>query len=365
MKKSRLYHLLIISFCLSFLFAFMSLINRPTAVSSSPVDAVHSSKPVINSLTTTLYLPIIMRPYELLPSPEAQLQITPNRYLNASTYEPGAFVLTNLTTHDQKITQVRLDLSNAVFPDMVFDPAGSAGDIVAKDLSIDQGGAETGFIARTYHAPHDGGYDVLEMSFNSFDPGDQLHFSIDVDPTSIRGSAAPGPNGSGSVCGAELVGSAVTITFDNGAILTGYVYRELASFGGGEALIRDYLPASPTITIADVPAPPTAVTDPQQLLQINGRANTLTRILIIEGGLFTDGVPGGGFDLDPFEANSAVNLQEYLVTTHVDGTAQIPITLTRSDPDGGLNMIYVVQENPYGHRGQGSEIVLELIGIQN
>ena len=362
MEKSRLYQPTIFAFCLIILSAFVDMFRTPTTVVvNDPLAArAHSPSLFTESVTPTVYLPLIMRPEELRPSPEALLQITPNRHLNASTFEPGSFVLTNLPTHNQKITQVRIDLSTAVFPDMVFDPAGVAGDIVAKDLSIDGGGTSTGFIGRTFAVPHDGGYDALTLSFNAFDPGDQLHFSIDVDPTSIRGSAAPGPHESGSVCGVELVGATVMVTFDNGSVLTGHVYRQASSIGGGEALIRDYLSAPPQVTVSGVSSPPVVVTSPQQTLLVNGRSRTTIRALVVEGGLFTDGVPGGGFDLDPFEANSGVNLQEYLITTDFNGEAEIPITLTRSDPDGGLNMIYVVQENAFGHKGQGVTTVLEL-----
>ncbi|MEM7115809.1 MAG: hypothetical protein AAF614_25435 [Chloroflexota bacterium] len=308
------------------------------------------------------YLPILSTDEPFQPSPEAFVQITPNTIISASTFNPGAFVITNLRTHGEQITNVRIDLSTAVLPDLVFDPAGTAGDVLAKDLQVEAGRSSTGFRGHTYDGAHAGGFDVLTLSFADFDPGEQLVFSIDVDPTSIRGAQVPGPNEAGSVSGLELAGSTITVTFGNGAVLTGYIYRQLKTNGGGEALIRSHLPTAPTILIAGQASLPVAVSEAEQVLVINGRSSQKTRILIIEGGLYTAGVPGGGFDLDPFEANSAVHIQEIEITTPTQNDLQIPITLTRSDENSGLNYIFVVQENGFGHKGQGSEpIVLQLV----
>ena len=89
----------------------------------------------------------------------------------------------------------------------VFDPFGQAGDAVAKSYTLDGGLKQASYV---FEQPHDGGFDVLVVRYNGFDPGDFSAFSLDIDPTSIKGGSAPGPAESGSVGGLELVGATVT-----------------------------------------------------------------------------------------------------------------------------------------------------------
>ena len=323
-----------------------------------PFFALAPSQKVIGG-PPDIYLPLLFKPEQLLPSPEVFVQITPSGAINASTFTPGSFVITNLPTHEERISQIMIDLRTAVLPDMVFDPNGVAGDVVAKDFDLESGCDSTGFINRTYAHAHDGGFDVLILNFDDFDPGEKLIFSIDVDPTSIRGVNAPGPHESGSVSGLELVGTTVTISYENGPILTGTVTRQSQSQGGGEALIRAHLPTAPIASIIGQTVP-TTVSDPHQLLLVSGRTNKIVRVLIIEGGLFTDGVPGDGFDIDAFEANTALHIQEIVTTSATTNDLQIPINLTHSHENGGLNYIYVTQENSFEQKGQGQLLILML-----
>ncbi len=48
--------------------------------------------------------------------------------INSSTYASGSFVIINNSTNGEKIEKVTLDLSSSIFPDLVFDPDGIAGD---------------------------------------------------------------------------------------------------------------------------------------------------------------------------------------------------------------------------------------------
>ena len=85
-----------------------------------------------------------------------------------------------------------LDLTGAILPDVAFDPNGAAGDTAGKPFTVD-GTTPVGLVGHALSGPHDGGYDALEINFNGFDPGETFNFSIDVDPTSIRGVAPSGP----------------------------------------------------------------------------------------------------------------------------------------------------------------------------
>ncbi|MCL4262656.1 MAG: hypothetical protein KJ069_05555 [Anaerolineae bacterium] len=307
-----------------------------------------------------IYLPVIERPEELIPSQEFTLQITPTGGLFSSTFEPHSFVLTNPAGNTQSVVHVTIDLTTVAFMDMVYDPNGGAGDLIAKNLEVDSGGGLVGFLAHGFDSPHDGGYDRLHLAFAHFDPGETFTFSVDVDPTSIRGVEAPGPYESGSVSGLELVGALVTVTFADDTVLSGQTFRLPHSLGGSQAIVRSHLPPALPVQVEGVLGSTAVVTDTHQILQIQTASRGLVRALVIEGGLFTEGVPGGGFDLDPFEANTALTAREYERFSN-GGTIHLPVQLSRSHVNGGFNIIVVVQENIFGYKGAvSSPIVLEL-----
>jgi len=298
----------------------------------------------------------------LPPSPyEAHLLITPDRGLNASTFDKDSFALRNNSTNGQKIDQVRIDLSTAVFPDMIFDPYGQGGDTLAKDLHVDHGGS-AGFDAHRYDDPHGGGFDVLELNFNSFDPGDEFRFSVDVDPNSIRGVGAPGPNESGSVSGIELIGSTVTVTFEDSVSLSHQTFRIPDSYSGSEALLRKALPPPPQVALISAPEPPATVNNADQVTLITGPGIQPVTLLVLEGGLFLEGVPGGGYNVKPFDANNLVAIHEYEAVTGPDGSVEIQVVLNRSMPQAGLNHFTAAFDNYFGMKGLLSEpLVFELL----
>ena len=54
----------------------------------------------------------------------------------SSTFTAGTFQLTN-NSDSQDIVSITLDLRNAIFPDLVFDPNGEAGDSTARGFQFD------------------------------------------------------------------------------------------------------------------------------------------------------------------------------------------------------------------------------------
>jgi len=104
----------------------------------------------------------------------ATVTITPGGAINASTYNTGSFVVTNSSGGATRITGVRIDLTTALFPDLVFDPNGTAGDTVAKCFTDDGSSGNVGLVAPAdpcvtpFDGPHDGGYDTLQIDFSSF-----------------------------------------------------------------------------------------------------------------------------------------------------------------------------------------------------
>jgi hypothetical protein len=115
----------------------------------------------------------------------------------------------------------------------------------------------------------------------------------------------------------------------------------------------------PSVAVVGRPDTPAAVTDPSQTIRVSGRAGSSVRLLAVEGGLFTEAVPEGGFDLDPFEANSVIAVAEHTATIGAGGSVEIPVTLTSTAAEGGNNRFMAVIAAA-GGTGATSTVVLQL-----
>ena len=82
------------------------------------------------------------------------------------------------------------------------------------------------------------------------------------------------------------------------------------------------------------------------------------RLLLVEGALHLAGVPGGGFDLDAFEANKAIAVTEFTGTIGAGGTVDIAVTLTDTNAEGGLNHLMAVIEEADGRTSDLSNVVI-------
>jgi glucose/arabinose dehydrogenase len=293
--------------------------------------------------------------------------------IDASTYNANSFAVTNTSEGTTKITSVSFDLSTCVLPDIVFDPAGTAGDIVAKPFQLDADGGTSLTMSSfngSFHNGVDGadGYDELVLSFADFGPGETMSFSIDNDPLSIKGTTAPGPNEAGSISGLELIGATVTVSFDDGTVHTQRLSRLGTTVDAARADVRTTGPA-PTLQFLPGVTDP-EVTNPQQMVRITARPNAFVRVTRMEGCLFVNGSPNPmsgpypqGYQIDPDEVNSIVSVDSVTVFTGPRGQIDVPVTLTRFQGDGsytlgpndvtGLNYITaeVVEDNETNLRG--------------
>lgn len=279
--------------------------------------------------------------------------------LNSSTFDTGSFRITNSSPMGQQIASIRFDLADSLLPDLVFDPNGTAGDTVGKGFAVDSNPG-VGTIGHSFGRAHDSGYEVLNASFTDFGAGETLSFSTDVDPTSIRGVAAPGPGGSGSVSGLELAGAAVTVTYEDGTSETGRLYRTAGSLGQSEVRLDGVGRAAPALAVVGSPSLPATVANPAQTIRIDGPAGAAVRLLSVESALFTAGVPGGGFDLDPFEANSLVAVGEHSATVGTGGSVDVPVTLTSTGSEGGSNRFLAVVDSAGATGPTSNPVVLKL-----
>jgi hypothetical protein len=271
--------------------------------------------------------------------------------LTASTAAVGSFRIVNNSVGDVRIETVTINSSAAVLPDLVFDPNGTGGDTgVGPPFSADSGSIETGFASHSFGGSHDGGFDSLTIQFNDFNPGESFTFHIDVDPTSIKGAAPPGPSGTGHVSGLELTGSLVTIVFSDGTTTQTRTFRTPGNQKGSQTTARTNVPPTPGLELVGSTAP-AIVSNPNQTLRITGPAGSSARLIHIEASLHLAGVPGGGFDIDPFEANKATKLTEFVVTIGGAGFVDVPVVLTSSEPEGGYNYFVAVLQGANGLTG--------------
>ena len=271
---------------------------------------------------------------------------------DSSTFAPNSFKLTNST--EQNIVSVSLDISTAIFPDLVYDPNGTGGDSVAKDLEIDSDATAVGYVSRSFSPERDGGHDILSLQFNDFGPGETVEFSIDVDPTSTKGAEQDRSKHYGSISGLELVGATAKVELADGTILEGQLSRIPNSDTGSQVTLTTDPGIAPTIAAVGFDAAAT-VTDAEQTIRVTGTPGSKVSLLAVEAALY---IENDGFDIDEYEANTALVVDELTATIGTDGNVDIPVTLTRTDAaSGGLNHFIAKYENS---NKLSSTVVLEL-----
>ncbi|MEM8720692.1 MAG: carbohydrate-binding domain-containing protein [Cyanobacteria bacterium P01_G01_bin.39] len=292
--------------------------------------------------------------------------------ISSSTFAPNSFKVTN-NSSDQSITSITLDLSTAIFPDIAYDPDPSnpAGDDVTKGFEIDidpsSNPASSGVTSHSFLKPlADGGFQSLKIDFGDFKPNQTLEFSVDVDPTSIKGAKQTTSIDAGSISGLELIGATATVEFADGEIISGQFYSVPNGDGtpnitASQVLLTSETSTAPTIEVVGL-ADKATVGEATQTIRVTGTAGTEVSLLIVEGALY---VENGGFDIDPFEANTALAVDEKTATIGAQGFVDIPVVLQRTDEtSGGLNHIVAKYQNS---NSLSSTLVLELdpTGVTN
>jgi hypothetical protein len=263
----------------------------------------------------------------------------------------------------QSISRMRIEFADTLLPDLVFDPTGLAGDTAKNCLTANTGAAETGFVAPTdpcttpFSVPYELGYKAIDVYFTDFDPGETFGFAADADPTSIRGTTGQGGDSTGSVSGLELTGADVTIWFDDGTQTFGETFRRPNSSSGSENVIKANPPPAPTIAALGVQAPAT-VASSAQTMRVTGPVGAAVRLLRVQAELGLNG--GTGYDLDPYEANSAVAVAESSGTIGAGGFVDIPVTLTRTSDSSDLNYFaaVIVANDASGQTGLLSNVIV-------
>ena len=217
--------------------------------------------------------------------------------VQASNFGSNSFQITN--TGEKTIAQIDIDVTNALFPDTVFDPFGIAGDTLGKELVIDTDG-DTGVVAPS-NASYIGvggtaGFEGLQLVFDEavnggFENGETLGFSVDMDPNSIAGAdktildsgAAPVWD-IGGVSGAELIGSSFTVTFTDGTTATGQLQgtgNQASAQGLATQAVQD---ASVALTVNGLSAGGVGTYEESgPTVIINGTAGETARVVLAKG----------------------------------------------------------------------------------
>ena len=78
-------------------------------------------------------------------------------------------------------------------------------------------------------------------------------------------------------------------------------------------------------------------------LNVFGEVNSIVKVFVLEAALFGN----NGFDIDPFESNSVVQIREYLVVTDNTGNASVDIELTQTSSNGGYNHIIAASDQGF------------------
>jgi hypothetical protein len=291
--------------------------------------------------------------------PVARVNVYPNGSVNnSSTSTTGSFHVINQSTGGEGITSVTIHLPGSLLPDIVFDPTGGAGDTAGKAFTADSGGAATGLSGHSFTGPHDGGFDSLTINFTDFNPGETFTFSVDVDPTSIQGAVPPGPQQSGSISGLEASGATITVQFSDGSTRSGELFVAAGSKVNSHVILDEAAPVAPTLEMLGVANTPTIVTNSSQTIRISGPQGATARLLQTEGALFLGGVPGEGFDIDPFETNKVIFVTHASFTIGSAGFVDVPVLLNDSHERGGVNTFVAVIQDLDGRTSMLSNAVV-------
>ena len=229
---------------------------------------------------------------------EAILSITlNNNNVQKSNYGSNSFQITN--TGEKNIARIDINVTNALYPDAVFDPFGQAGDTASKPLTIDTDGG-TGVVAPS-NASYIGdggtaGFEAIQLLFdennnNGFEPGETIGFSVDMDPNSVAGTKKGQLDGGsnppwdvGGVSGAELIGSTFTVIFSDGTTATEQL-QGANNQAGSQTLASQDSPALPvSITVNGLNEGSVGTYDASgPSVIINGPAGQTARVVLTKG----------------------------------------------------------------------------------
>ncbi|HEX3599224.1 MAG TPA: hypothetical protein VHU84_03725, partial [Lacipirellulaceae bacterium] len=331
-------------------------------LSSTMAVGLISTNPASSGLPVT-WGSLGVVPEQVSGSGAARLEIfTMGSIDNSSTAHLDSFRIYNNSTGGRRIDSISFDLTTSFLPDLVFDPAGTGGDVAGIDFTPDTGAATTGLSGHSFNSANSGGFNGLSVTFDNFDPGEVFTFHVDVDPLSVKGAAQPGPAGAASISGLELAGATLTIHFSDGTTLSGqpFALPQGASFykvHSQENFTAVPLDAAPQISMVGQSSTPATLQTAAQTIRITGPVGASVRLLQSEVSLELAGVPNGGFGVQPYDGNKVVSVFEFTGVIGAGGFVDIPVTLRKTLTEGGLNYFTAVIDESDGRTTNISNII--------
>jgi glucose/arabinose dehydrogenase len=257
------------------------------------------------------------------------------------------------------ITSVTLDVSSAALP-----------DVQAVGLKDGYTGSASGQTM------------TIDFSGDPVAPGESALGNVDFNHDTSGGVSTSTPcpcHQAYEISGLEMVGTTVTVEYDDGVTQTTEPFSD-GSPGGGVAVADGAVPSAPELHFQDVAsfdgsvlgAPHRAATVSQahQEVLVHGPAGATVRVLRLEGQMNVTGTPGdtiGNVDQyieEPYEANRFyIEKSEQVVTLDAQGEATTTVTLT-NDTDtsnqnyAGVNYVTAVVEDGDGDTGMTSDVAV-------
>lgn len=307
-----------------------------------------------------------------VPSELAQslLTITPGGAISSSTFGNQSFTITN--NGDVAINSFTLEIANSLIQGVAFDPDGTAGDTLAKGFTPEANDPVTA-TAGLSDPIGNGGFKTLTVTFDSpLLGGQSFDFGLDQDPISIEGLPASGPNASGSVSGAEQIGSLVTVNYANGVSQSAEVFTD-TSAGGGMAVINNSIAAEVGIAIVGansvmvdnniVANIPNLNTDQMVTLTLTGTPGADVRLFIGESG--GAGAPAPAPQLGDFEGNTL--FQAGTVDAVIGGGGTVDVVVALPAPSVGVDGksgIYYIAAAEIDGSGNATSLVSKTVVIK-
>ncbi len=275
-----------------------------------------------------------------------KISITLGSGIQTSNYGTGSFQIENIG--QKQIAAVYFDVTDALFPDTVFDPIGLAGDSVARGFTLKNSNTgSTGVFVPTseqilvpfYGIGGTSGYEGMLLTFDpnvnqGFNTNEKISFGVDMDANSIQGlpKNVKDINGIqpmlnswdiGGVSGAELINAKIHVLFTDGTTAVGELISD-GSQGGSYAVASQASPNKEvTLTVNGIQGTIEAggagfYSQSNIQVLISGQAGDTARVTLVKGFIqpFTYIDPNGNpvdlskkFIESPFPANNALQFQ--------------------------------------------------------
>ncbi|MEL7509558.1 MAG: carbohydrate-binding domain-containing protein [Cyanobacteria bacterium J06554_1] len=290
-------------------------------------------------------------PIEPAQTGSAKITVRPGSNINVSTFNDKSFTVEN--TGDKRIAAIFIDITDALFPDTVYDPVGLAGDSAFRGLKFNTTGSSGAFepsgddvLLPFFGIGGVDGYEGMLVTFDSnvdggYESGEIIKFGVDVDPNSVVGLPKKPVDINGNdprlnnwdiagVSGAELINAKVHVLFTDGTTAVGELVSD-DSQGGGVAVASQNTPnKEATLTVNNLAAGESGTYSQNDIqVLVSGTAGDTARVTLVQGFIQTfdyidpDGNPVNVSDKfigSPFPANNALKVQT--VDVLLDGTQQ-------------------------------------------